>query len=48
MTITGKALDDYSSGSIEIRFQYDTTDDQDTYVQCQVGALSEAGEQEQE
>ena len=43
MTITGKALDDYSSGVTEIRVQYDTTDDQDTYVQCQVGALSEAG-----
>lgn len=43
MTITGKALDDYPSGAIEIRVQYDTTDDQDTYVQCQVGALSEAG-----
>ena len=40
-SISGKALDDYSSGATQIRIQYDTTDDQDTYVQCQVGALSE-------
>ena len=41
-TITAKALDDYSSGATQIRAQYDTTDDQDQYVQCQVGALPEA------
>jgi hypothetical protein len=38
--VTGTALSTYPSGSPTIGFQYDTSDDQDTHVGCQVGALA--------
>lgn len=42
-TITGKLYSNYSEGDKIIKVQYDTTDDQDSYVGCQVGALPLAG-----
>eukprot|EP00980_Cylindrotheca_fusiformis_P025157 scaffold13207_cov143-Cylindrotheca_fusiformis.AAC.10 len=37
--VRGKAYDDYSAGDKVIKIQYATTDIQDSYVGCQVGAL---------
>lgn len=39
--VFGKAIADFPKDSTEIRIQYATSDDQDNYVNCQVGALSQ-------
>ena len=39
--VAGKAYADYDMGVSTIKVQYMTTDLQDSYVQCQVGALLE-------
>jgi hypothetical protein len=36
--VIGKAYADYASGATEIMIQYQTSDNQATYVECQVGA----------
>mmetsp|Transcript_20680 Transcript_20680/g.43807 ORF Transcript_20680/g.43807 Transcript_20680/m.43807 type:complete len:555 (+) Transcript_20680:69-1733(+) len=40
--VAGKAYEDYQAGTSVIKVQYATTDIQEAYVQCQVGALTEA------
>eukprot|EP00569_Conticribra_weissflogii_P017868 CAMPEP_0171447174 /NCGR_PEP_ID=MMETSP0881-20121228/38960_1 /TAXON_ID=67004 /ORGANISM="Thalassiosira weissflogii, Strain CCMP1336" /LENGTH=496 /DNA_ID=CAMNT_0011971581 /DNA_START=163 /DNA_END=1648 /DNA_ORIENTATION=+ len=40
--VAGKAYEDYQAGTSVIKIQYATTDIQETYVECQVGALAEA------
>ncbi len=40
--VAGKAYEDYQAGTSVIKVQYATTDIQQTYVGCQVGALTEA------
>jgi len=37
--VAGKMYDTTSSGAVNVKVQYATTDVQDSYVQCQVGAL---------
>lgn len=39
--VSGKAYQDYDSGTQNIKVLYETTDIQSSYVQCQVGALQE-------
>mmetsp|Transcript_6625 Transcript_6625/g.10377 ORF Transcript_6625/g.10377 Transcript_6625/m.10377 type:complete len:465 (-) Transcript_6625:4435-5829(-) len=38
--ISGEAYEDYEAGSAVVKVQYPTSDIQDNYVECQVGALS--------
>lgn len=40
--VLGKALEDFPSGATVIQVQYSTSDQQATYVDCQVGGLVEA------
>jgi len=42
--VQGKAYADHPAGETELRMQYITTDMQDSYVSCQVGALDAVGE----
>ena len=37
--VSGKMYDTTASGAVNVKIQYATTDVQDSYVQCQVGAL---------
>ena len=37
--VAGKMYDTTASGTVNVKIQYATTDVQDSYVQCQVGAL---------
>jgi len=41
--VAGVAYATYQAGETTVRFQYGTTDIQSSYVNCQVGALGEAG-----
>jgi len=41
LEIRGKAYQDYVQGATQIKVQYATTDIQENYVECQVGALVE-------
>jgi len=43
--VRGKAYSAYDAGATEVRFQYAVSDVQESYVNCQVGALSMAGEE---
>jgi len=43
--VNGKAYADFESGDTVISIQYQTSDVQESYVNCQVGALTMAGEQ---
>lgn len=46
--VYGKALGKFDKGSTEIEIQYKTSDVQDDYVKCQVGALALAGKENTE
>ncbi|CAJ1948943.1 unnamed protein product [Cylindrotheca closterium] len=41
--VAGVAFETYQAGTTAIRFEYGTSDIQTSYVNCQVGALGEAG-----
>lgn len=41
--VRGSALEEVAAGATALRIQYSTTDIQDAYVDCQVGALGKAG-----
>jgi len=41
--VRGKVLDEVASGATTLKIQYKTTDIQDSYVDCQVGALGADG-----
>jgi len=38
--VSGTAYEDYAAGTMYIKFRYTTTDTQESYVECQVGALA--------